>query len=203
MRVLVVDDNADMASSLATLLTLWGHEPFTACTGFEALEVAARCQPEVVLIDLGLPGMDGYELAGRLRGLQHIAMTGHQGAGFAQRSCQAGFRAHLLKPFEPAELERLLHQIAREQPKAMPSAGRITAAQRGMARKPDLLPLACQQFWLHLEQTGGAPKPIQVARELRRIASEHCVRATRLRERAEDLCDSSKQFLSSQRTTTE
>ena len=113
-RVLVVDDNRDSANSLALLLKVTGHEVQTAHTGPAALEGARGFQPEVVLLDIGLPGMNGYEVARELRkepGLQGVvlvAMTGYGQEENRRRSCEAGFQAHLVKPLDPAVLKELL-----------------------------------------------------------------------------------------------
>ena len=116
-RILVVDDNADSAESLAELLRLWGHEVRTAHSGEEALAVAAGFQPGVVLLDLGMPDMNGYEAARLLRdraglnGTTFIALTGYGQDGDRQRSAEAGFRAHLVKPVDPEALRRLLADL--------------------------------------------------------------------------------------------
>jgi signal transduction histidine kinase/ActR/RegA family two-component response regulator len=113
LRVLVVDDCVDAAESLAVLLNLWGHEVHVAHDGTAALEVAAACRPEVVLLDLGLPGMDGYEVARRLRARPGpcpllVALTGYARAGDRRRTREAGFHEHLAKPVDLEALEVLL-----------------------------------------------------------------------------------------------
>ena len=110
-RVLVVDDNVDAASSLATLLALAGHEVRVAHDGESALRLHAELAAEIVLLDLGMPGMDGYEVARRLRqpgqGAPRIyALTGY-GAERA-RVAAAGFDGHLTKPVDAETLEQLL-----------------------------------------------------------------------------------------------
>jgi signal transduction histidine kinase/ActR/RegA family two-component response regulator len=113
-RVLVVDDNRDSAESLATLLQLGGHEVATAHNGPRALEVATEFRPEVVLLDIGLPGMSGYEVAralrdrAELRGTLVVAMTGYGQDADRQRSCAAGIDHHLVKPLEPRDVRRIL-----------------------------------------------------------------------------------------------
>lgn len=113
-RVLIVDDNADAANSLAMLLGLSGHETQVAYTGPEALQRLGSFQADVTLIDLGLPNMDGYELAGRLRsiarsqGFRLIALTGYGQADDHQRTRATGFDDHLVKPVDLAALERAL-----------------------------------------------------------------------------------------------
>jgi signal transduction histidine kinase/ActR/RegA family two-component response regulator len=118
VRVLVVEDNVDAADSLATLLRLWGHEVEVVHDGLEALEVARAYQPEVVLLDIGLPGLDGYQVAERLRGevgLRNallVAMTGYGQPEDRQRSHEAGIDHHFVKPVEPYVLRNLLTEIA-------------------------------------------------------------------------------------------
>ena len=113
-RVLVVDDNVDAAHSLALLLRSTGHEVQTSHDGVAALESAAAWRPDVVLLDIGLPRMDGYEVARRLRKDLHlqeallIALTGYGQEEDRKLSQEAGFDAHLTKPIEIADLERLL-----------------------------------------------------------------------------------------------
>ncbi len=112
-RVLVVDDNTDSADSLAVLLKVAGHEVRTAYEGPAALRAAAAFRPEVVLLDIGLPRMDGYAVARRLReevGLKAalVALTGYGQDEDRCRSQEAGFDAHLVKPVEPAELLALV-----------------------------------------------------------------------------------------------
>jgi CheY-like chemotaxis protein len=114
LRVLVVDDNVDTEESLAMLLKLYGHEVWPVHTGPKALEVAQAEQPDVILLDIGLPGMDGYEVARHLREQQGmdkvrlIAMTGYGQEADRQRSQGAGFDHHLVKPVDPARLQELL-----------------------------------------------------------------------------------------------
>jgi signal transduction histidine kinase/ActR/RegA family two-component response regulator len=113
-RILIVEDNADAADSLRTLLELDGHEVRTERTGTAALEAARGFQPEVVLCDIGLPGMDGYEVARALRrapgGAEPllIALTGYAADGDQERTAQAGFDHHFAKPPDLERLNRLL-----------------------------------------------------------------------------------------------
>ncbi|HJT78286.1 MAG TPA: response regulator [Gemmataceae bacterium] len=113
-RVLVVDDNRDAADSLALLLPLWGHAVRVAYDGPAALEAVRAYRPEVVLLDLGLPGMTGYEVAGRLRrepGLEKVVLVAVSGYGQEadrRRTRGAGFRDHLVKPVDPGDLRQLL-----------------------------------------------------------------------------------------------
>ncbi len=115
-RILVVDDNTDAATSLAVLLDLDGHETQTAFSSAEALQLADSFDPEVVLLDIGLPDMDGYEVARRLRlsarGAHRtlVALTGYGQQDDRQRARDAGFDAHLVKPVDFAALAKLLGQ---------------------------------------------------------------------------------------------
>lgn len=113
-RILVVDDNADAARMLAALLRARGHHVETAGSGAAALETASVFRPDVVLLDIGLPGMDGYEVARRLREQPEartaflVALTGYGRPEDRRRSTEAGFDAHLVKPVDLASLQRLL-----------------------------------------------------------------------------------------------
>ena len=114
LKVLVVEDNIDAAESLATLLRLWNHDVSVVHDGRSALEAAREQQPEVVLLDIGLPGLDGYQVARRLRdeiGLDHallVAMTGYGQPEDRRRSQEAGIQYHFVKPVEPLVLRNLL-----------------------------------------------------------------------------------------------
>jgi CheY-like chemotaxis protein len=113
-RMLVVDDNRDGADLMAVLLRLQGHEVEVAHDGYCALEIAAKFEPEVVLLDIGLPGLNGYDVAKQLRQMKLrrpqclIAMTGYGSDEDRQRTEEAGFDHHIVKPIEPAELNKLL-----------------------------------------------------------------------------------------------
>jgi PAS domain S-box-containing protein len=113
-RVLVVDDNVDAARTLAEALGSWGHEVHVVHEGPAAVEEALRLRPDVVLLDIGLPRMDGYAVAGRLRaepslaGTSLIALSGYGQAADREKSCQAGFRDHLVKPVDLVALASLL-----------------------------------------------------------------------------------------------
>jgi PAS domain S-box-containing protein len=117
-RILVVDDNADSANSLSVLLSFDGHETQTAYTAAEALQAIESFLPNVVLLDIGLPKMDGYEVARRVRQLPHgrsiclIAVTGYGQPGDLDRTRDAGFDAHLVKPIDLAALDRALLERA-------------------------------------------------------------------------------------------
>jgi CheY-like chemotaxis protein len=112
-RILIVDDNEDLASLMSELLEVHGHTVETAHEGLAALELATTFQPDIALLDIGLPGMDGYELARQLRELCHgsirlIAITGYAQDTDRHRSQEAGFSGHLVKPIDPARLARLI-----------------------------------------------------------------------------------------------
>jgi two-component system CheB/CheR fusion protein len=113
-RVLIVDDNVDSAVSLAMLLQLQRHEVNVAHDGQEALEAVQRYRPEIVFIDIGLPGMDGHEVARRLRRehgrekLVLVAMTGYGQDEDRRKSQEAGFDAHIVKPVDLSELQTFL-----------------------------------------------------------------------------------------------
>jgi two-component system CheB/CheR fusion protein len=116
--VLVVDDNLDAAETLAMLLEMMGHDVKMANDGPEAITVASRELPQVVLLDIGMPGMNGYDVARKLRaepetqGVVLVAMTGWGQEEDMQRSKEAGFDHHLVKPVEPSVLSALLARIA-------------------------------------------------------------------------------------------
>jgi CheY-like chemotaxis protein len=115
LRVLVVEDKIDAAKTLGQLLKLSGHEVSLAHDGPAALAAAAATRPELVLLDLGLPGMDGYEVAARLRASGHtavlVAITGYGREDDLRRSHDAGFAHHLVKPLDFAELQRIALEV--------------------------------------------------------------------------------------------
>jgi PAS domain S-box-containing protein len=114
LRVLIVEDNRDAAKTLGTLLRRYGHDVKLAHSGTSAVATAKQWGPDVVLCDLGLPEMDGYEVASILRqepalaAARLIAISGYGDDEDRQRSRAAGFELHLIKPVDPAELQRLL-----------------------------------------------------------------------------------------------
>jgi CheY-like chemotaxis protein len=116
-RILIVDDNRDAATSLGMLLELSGYKIETAYDGLGAIDAAARYQPHIVLLDIGLPGLDGYEVARRMRSepwgkqVTLVAVTGWGQAEDRERSKNAGFDAHLLKPVDHDALVKLLAEI--------------------------------------------------------------------------------------------
>jgi CheY-like chemotaxis protein len=111
-RVLVVDDNQDSAETMAEILKMWGHDVRTAHDGAGAIEAARAYRPDAVLLDLGLPVMDGFETARRLRqeglGKLLVAVTGYGGVEDRRRATEAGFDTHLTKPVSPEDLRRVL-----------------------------------------------------------------------------------------------
>ncbi len=122
VRILLVDDNLDASESLAMLLRLWGHEVAVAHDGPAALRAAEARPPQVALLDIGLPGMDGYELARRLRSRPGpgravlVALTGWGQEEDRRRSREAGFDHHLVKPVDLSDLRELLAQVERQGP---------------------------------------------------------------------------------------
>ena len=119
LRILIVEDNEDCALSTAALMRMNGHEAVTARDGAEGLELARSFQPEVVLIDIGLPGMSGYVFARKLTGNRRrnfpllIAVTGFAHEKDRRGSRAAGMHLHLVKPIDPSELEVSLRRFER------------------------------------------------------------------------------------------
>ncbi|HWI13727.1 MAG TPA: response regulator, partial [Burkholderiales bacterium] len=118
LRVLVVDDNRDAAESLAALLDVLGHTVRTAFSGEDALTaIAARC-PDVVLLDIGMPGMDGHEVARRIRAMSLavqpyiVAVTGWGQPADKDKTAAAGIDRHLVKPIATTELHRALEMAS-------------------------------------------------------------------------------------------
>jgi PAS domain S-box-containing protein len=118
LRVLVVDDSEDTAEMMTALLEMDGHDLQVAHSGPAALETAATFRPDVVLLDIGLPGLDGYQVAQRLRedptlkDVTLIAASGYGQEADLHRSREVGFDRHLVKPVDPRELRELLAEIA-------------------------------------------------------------------------------------------
>jgi two-component system CheB/CheR fusion protein len=116
-RILIVDDNRDSAESLGVLLELTGNQTHAAYDGLEAVEAAATFRPEVVLLDIGLPKLNGYDVARRIRELPGgkkillVAMTGWGQDEDRRRSEDAGFDAHMVKPVDPAALTKMLADL--------------------------------------------------------------------------------------------
>jgi CheY-like chemotaxis protein len=118
-RILVVDDNKDAADSLAMLLRIVGNEVHTAYDGLEAVGATATFQPDVVLMDIGLPKLNGYDAARRIREQQRgrdtvlVALTGWGQDEDRRRSREAGFDYHIVKRVDPVELQDLLRGLGR------------------------------------------------------------------------------------------
>jgi CheY-like chemotaxis protein len=119
LRVLVVDDCPDTTWSLALLLQTWGHDPIVAHDGPTALALAREFQPDVILLDLALPGMDGCEVASRLRSQENgdrlylLSVSGYGREEDRHRALQAGCNDHWIKPVEPETLRHLLASLKR------------------------------------------------------------------------------------------
>jgi PAS domain S-box-containing protein len=117
LRVLVIEDNPDGLAGLVTLLDLMGYEAAGATDGPAGLEKAGRFRPQAMLVDIGLPGMDGLQVARRLRadpvhaGVALVALTGWGAAADRQRTAEAGFDVHLTKPVEPETLRETLERL--------------------------------------------------------------------------------------------
>jgi CheY-like chemotaxis protein len=119
-RILVVDDNADLADSFAMLLRMHGNEVQTANDGLEGVQVAERFNPDVVLMDIWLPKVNGFDACRRIREqpwgkrMTLIALTGSVDEEDCNRTKEAGFDHHLVKPVKASDLQRLLNQAKRE-----------------------------------------------------------------------------------------
>lgn len=121
-KILVVDDNQAAADMLAALLELEGHQVTTAYDGQTGIERANRLHPDVVLLDVRMPRIDGFEVARQLRanpetaGIHLVAMTGLGRDSDIQRSLSHGFNRHLVKPIHPDDLQNLLNELPLSQP---------------------------------------------------------------------------------------
>jgi CheY-like chemotaxis protein len=117
-RILVADDHQDSVEMLVALLRLKGHEVHSACDGAEALRLAEEQRPEVVLLDLGMPGVNGYDCCRRLRAapwgkaLRVFALSGWGQEEDRRRSREAGFDGHMVKPLDERALAELLREDA-------------------------------------------------------------------------------------------
>ena len=113
-RILIVDDYPNTAESFAKLLRHLGHDVDVAFDGLQAVEIAESRRPDIVLLDIGMPRMNGYEAAEWIREqpwgkqIRLVALTGWQGEEHRQRSLKAGFDAHVVKPIGPTEILLLL-----------------------------------------------------------------------------------------------
>jgi DNA-binding response OmpR family regulator len=116
-RVLIVDDNRDAADSLAMLARLWGYDAQAAYDGEAGLEAARTFRPDFFLLDIGLPRMDGFELARRLRRelevsrVRLVALSAYSGTEHERRAQEAGFDHYLVKPTDPNDVARLLTML--------------------------------------------------------------------------------------------
>jgi CheY-like chemotaxis protein/anti-sigma regulatory factor (Ser/Thr protein kinase) len=125
-RILLADDNRDALDSLATLLQCDGHEVFTAVDGAEAFELASSCRPDVMLLDIGMPKLDGYEVARRVRqqpwggATVLIALTGWGQEEDRRRSREVGFNSHLVKPLDMDALTVLLSRLPKSVDSSQP-----------------------------------------------------------------------------------
>jgi CheY-like chemotaxis protein len=113
-RIVVADDNEDSAFTMAMMLKIMGHDVRTAHDGFEAIKVAEAFRPELILLDIGMPILNGYDACRRIReqswgkGVVMVALTGWGQDEDKRQSREAGFDHHLVKPIEPEALEKLL-----------------------------------------------------------------------------------------------
>jgi len=116
VRVLIVDDNEDAGELLRTAVEAVGHRAEVASDGPPAIELARRFVPHVALLDIGLPTMDGYELAGHLRAMPFpirlVALTGYDGQADRERATHAGFESYMAKPVDLDRLRGLLTTAA-------------------------------------------------------------------------------------------
>jgi CheY-like chemotaxis protein len=119
LRVLVVEDDYDAAASSVALLRLWGHQTWLAHDGLAALALAEQEAPDVILLDIGLPRMDGYQIAKALRAKRPckrpvlIAVTGYGAPQDRRQSYEAGIDLHLVKPVDPQELQHIFERLSR------------------------------------------------------------------------------------------
>jgi CheY-like chemotaxis protein len=135
-RILIIDDNRDAAETMARLLEVFGHDVRIAFDGDQAMEIARRQRPDYVLLDLGLPGMDGYEIARRLRReltepTVIIAVTGYGQEEDRRRCREAGIDHHRLKPIDLTDLLSLLstaHPVAGRAAGSGTEKGQVSAS---------------------------------------------------------------------------
>jgi two-component system CheB/CheR fusion protein len=118
-RILAVDDDADTADSFAMLLRLWGYDACACYDGPAAMQAAGAHLPQAVLLDVGMPGMDGFQVARLLRrrpelaNIAIIGISGYTGEAYRRRAREAGFDHYLLKPVGPNDLGELLGRVTR------------------------------------------------------------------------------------------
>ncbi len=117
LRVLVVDDNRDAADTMALMVQMWGHSTRVAYDGVEGLRSALEYEPDCLLLDIGMPRMDGYQLARQLRAraahcrLKLVAMTAYSDELNVRRAWEAGFDYHLVKPADPEIIRSILKML--------------------------------------------------------------------------------------------
>jgi CheY-like chemotaxis protein len=120
LRVLIVEDHPDAAEVLSLMVRLWGHMPTVVRTGTAALEAVRMAAPDVALVDIHVPELNGYQLLEQLRqeGLEQesvwIAMTGFSDEDYRSQSTAHGFHEHLVKPLDPVQLQDLLCAVAQQ-----------------------------------------------------------------------------------------
>lgn len=113
-KILIIDDDRDGADALGTLLRLWGHDTEVAYDGYSGLLLANRTNPEIILVDLAMPGLDGFEVVRQLRQEPKFkrtliaALTGYADVSTRQRAHESGFSLHCRKPLEPDDLQELI-----------------------------------------------------------------------------------------------
>lgn len=138
-RILIVDDNGDLTESLAALLRMSGHEVHVASDGLAGVTAAAELEPEVILLDIGLPGLNGYEAARRIRENEKnkhpllIAITGWGQDADRRRSRESGFDVHMVKPLDPELLMKLLADVDKGMPAPVDPGPRPPGAFRSQA----------------------------------------------------------------------
>ena len=147
-RVLIVEDSSDAANLLADLLRLSGHEVELALDGLSGLEKFEQWKPQVVFCDIGLPGLDGYEVVARMRKSKVyprpavIALSGYGGPAYSERSLLAGFDHHIVKPGNPEDILRLIDAAMRLEDWMVTEHGQITtehgSLQEDVRRRGDL-----------------------------------------------------------------
>lgn len=125
LRVLIVDDNADTRVSLAMLCRTWGYQVRMAEDGLAALEAAQEFLPDAILLDIGLPRLDGFEVTERLRALPDfrdtfiVVSSGYSRDADLRRAAELGIDLYLVKPFNPSRLEAALDALAKPSPTAL------------------------------------------------------------------------------------
>jgi adenine phosphoribosyltransferase len=187
-RILIVDDNVDSAESMASLQTRRGHVTRTAFNGPDAITAAAEFQPQAVLLDIGLPGMDGYQVARHLRdmpglsGLLLIAMTGYASPEDRRAAKDAGFDEHLPKPVDLETLRELLirgsTRLVRQPPGLEAHHARGVLASPGgrfSARTPAMAPDDLQRLRSAIRDVQDFPKPGIVFKDITPILADPTV----------------------------